>query len=67
MSEIDPKEFGRIEAKVEAIEIAVQRMARQVEELTALANQGRGVFWAGMALASVLGAMVTVLARWAFR
>jgi hypothetical protein len=40
----------------------MDKMERNVEELLALANKGRGGFWAGMTIASSVGAAVAWLA-----
>jgi hypothetical protein len=35
----------------------IDKMEGQIEELLALANKGRGGFWAGMTIASSIGAV----------
>lgn len=61
MSEIDPQEFGRLTAQVEALEKQVSDLAEDVKELLELANKSKGGLWVGMSIASALGA----LASWA--
>jgi hypothetical protein len=39
----------------------VDKMERNVEELLALANKGRGGFWMGMTIASIFGGAVSWL------
>jgi hypothetical protein len=34
-------------------------MERQIEELLALANKGKGGFWMGMTIASMVGGVIT--------
>lgn len=60
MSPIDLREFGRLEEKVEAQGRQIEAQGRQIDamdakidELLALANRGRGGFWAGMTLVSM--------------
>lgn len=61
MNEIDPQEFGRLEAKVEAMEKTIEKMSRDLDQLVALANQGRGAFWIAMLLGGSIGAGVSAL------
>jgi len=53
---IDQREFGRLEAKVEAQGEQIAAMAIKLDELLALANRSRGGFWAGMTLVSAASA-----------
>lgn len=55
---IDPIEYGRLLSKVESLETKVNDMDRDIKQLLALANQSKGGFWAGMMIASGLGAIV---------
>lgn len=59
---IDPREFGRLEAEVKALQGEVSAMRADIRELLELANKGRGGFWGGMAVASSAGAV----AAWVF-
>jgi hypothetical protein len=66
---IDPRDFGRLEAEVKslqssnaALQTQIESLTRDVKELLALANQGRGGLWFGMAIASGVGGFAT----WAF-
>lgn len=56
MDPIDQREFGRLEAKVEAQGEQIAAMAIKLDELLALANRSRGGFWAGMTLVSAASA-----------
>lgn len=65
MTDLDMREFGRLEAKVEAqgreigeLKTTIAGMAGKLDELLALANRGRGGFWAGMTLVSAVSAGV---------
>jgi len=59
MSEIDPYQYGRLEAKVEALETKINGMDTDIKELLALANKSKGGFWMGMTIASAVGGFVT--------
>jgi hypothetical protein len=39
-------------------------MESALEELLALANKGRGGFWAGMMIASLVGAIISYISRY---
>jgi len=63
--EIDPVKYGAMwqrvqdyERRFEVVDKKLDKMESQLEELLALANKGRGGFWAGMTIASSIGAVV---------
>lgn len=56
---IDPREFGRLEGEVKALQQEVQGMRSDVRELLELANKSKGGFWMGMTIASFVGGVVT--------
>ena len=60
--EIDPVKYGVLWQKVQDMDKKVDKMERNVEELLALANKGRGGFWMGMTIASSVGAAVAWIA-----
>jgi hypothetical protein len=60
--EIDLVKYGVLWQKVQDMDKKVDKMERNVEELLALANKGRGGFWMGMTIASSVGAAVAWLA-----
>jgi hypothetical protein len=67
--EIDPVKYGALWQKVqdyerrfEVVDKKLDKMEHQLDELLALANKGRGGFWAGMTIASSIGAIVAWLA-----
>lgn len=69
--EIDPVRYGVLWQRVEDYERRFDEMSRKidkleknVETLVALANQGRGGFWAGMALVSAASSVVGYFASW---
>lgn len=57
--DIDPRDFGRLEAEVTALQKEVSELRGDVRTLLELANKGRGGFWVGMSIASMLGGVVT--------
>ena len=50
-NEIDLVKYGVLWQKVQDMDKKVDKMERNVEELLALANKGRGGFWMGMTIA----------------
>jgi hypothetical protein len=63
--EIDPVKYGVLWQKVQdyerrfdQMEGKMDKMEDQLEHLVALANQGRGGFWAGMAFVSFISSCV---------
>jgi hypothetical protein len=67
--EIDPIKYGAMwqrvqdyERRFEVIDKKLDKMERQIEELLALANKGKGGFWMGMTIASMAGGVITWVA-----
>lgn len=65
MADIDLVKYGVLWQKVEEYERRfddmdkkMTKMEGQLEQLVALANQGRGGFWAGMALVSAISSVI---------
>ena len=68
MSEIDPREFGKLEAQVDALQNEVHALRDDVKKLLEMANKSKGGLWAGMAIVSVLTSIGTfILDRTLFR
>jgi hypothetical protein len=61
MSDIDARDFGRIEAQVESLQAEVHQLAKDVKSLLELANKSKGGFWMGMTIASIIGGFITFL------
>lgn len=59
MSEISERDFGRLEAEVQALKSELDDIKTDVKELLALANKSKGGFWMGMTIASAVGGIVT--------
>jgi hypothetical protein len=71
MADIDLVKYGVLWQKVEDYERRfddmdkkMTKMEGQLEQLVALANQGRGGFWAGMALVSALSSAIGYVSHW---
>lgn len=71
MSEIDLVRYGALYQKVEnyeekfdAMQKKMDKMEANLEQLIALANQGRGGFWMGMLLVSGLSTLTGWFLHW---
>jgi hypothetical protein len=71
MADIDLVKYGVLWQKVEDYERRfddmdkkMTKMEGQLEQLVALANQGRGGFWAGMALVSAISSAMGYVFHW---
>jgi hypothetical protein len=69
--EIDPIKYGALWQKVEDYDrrfddmsTKIDKMENQLEKLVALANQGRGGFWMGMAIVSFVSTALGYLTSW---
>jgi DNA anti-recombination protein RmuC len=62
MADIDARDFGRLEAQVEALQKEMHSLSTDVKALLELANKGKGGFWMGMTIASFMGGIVTFVA-----
>lgn len=71
MAEIDPVKYGVLWERVQNYErrfddmsAKIDKMESSVEKLVALANQGRGGFWAGMAFVSFISSVIGYFSTW---
>jgi len=55
MNEINPREFGRLEAEVHSLRTQVTDLQKDMRELLELANRSKGGLWVGMSIAAGLG------------
>ena len=62
MSEIDPREFGKLEAQVESLQAEVHALRQDIKTLLEMANKSKGGFFVGMAIASFIGGIITFIA-----
>jgi hypothetical protein len=56
--QIDPVKYGVLWERVQSMDKKVDKMERQMEELLALANKGKGGLWFGMTVVSAISALV---------
>ena len=61
MSDIDARDFGKLEAQVESLQVEVHQLGKDVRALLELANKSKGGFWMGMTIASIIGGFITFL------
>jgi hypothetical protein len=68
--QIDPVKYGVLWQKVQdyerrfdQVDKKMDKMENQLEHLVALANQGRGGFWMGMAVVSAISSVVGYVAN----
>ena len=59
MDEVSAREFGKLEAQVEALQSEVSDLRSDVKTLLELANKSKGGFWMGMTIASLVGGGIT--------
>jgi hypothetical protein len=69
--EIDPVKYGVLWQKVQDYErrfdemsAKIDKMETSIEKLIAMANQGRGGFWMGMAFVSAISSVMGYLSHW---
>jgi len=62
MSDIDARDFGKLEAQVSSLQNEVHQLATDVKALLELANKSKGGFWMGMTIASMAGGVITFVA-----
>lgn len=60
----DMFKFGGLVKQVETLQAKVDLMDRDIKTLLAMANQSKGGMFAGMAIASFIGGLVTYLTSW---
>ena len=59
MSDISERDFGRLEAEVQALQRELSTIQADVKCLLELANKSKGGFWMGMTIASIIGGVIT--------
>ena len=67
MSEVDARDFGKLEAQVEALQKEMHSLSADVKSLLELANKSKGGFWMGMTIASIAGGVFTFVADRLFK
>lgn len=61
MSEIDLREFGKLEAQVETLQSEVHALREDVKTLLEMANKSKGGLWAGMAIVSAVSSLAAFI------
>ena len=61
MTEINPEEFGRMKEQIDQLQKSQDELNKDMKAMLALANQGKGGFWAGMAIAAFISSLVTII------
>ena len=67
MSDIDARDFGKLEAQVDALQTEVHSLSKDVKALLELANKSKGGFWMGMTIASTVGGILTYVGERLFK
>ena len=67
MSDIDARDFGKLEAQVEALQNEVPSLSKDVKALLELANKSKGGFWMGMTIASTVGGILAYVGERLFK
>lgn len=67
LEDISAREFGKLEAQVEALQTEVHSLSKDVKCLLGMANKSKGGFWMGMTIASVMGGVITFFADRMFK
>jgi cell shape-determining protein MreC len=73
--EVSARDFGRLEAEVEALRkelsehklesrASLAEQSAKIDELLELANKGKGAFWIAALTAGGLGSLITLLLKW---
>ena len=57
-TDIDPVKYGVLWQKVQDLDKKVDKLEEGMDELLALANKGKGGFWAGMAIVSAISSAI---------
>lgn len=60
--EIDLVKYGVLWERVQNMDKKIDKMEAQIEQLLELANKGKGGFWMGMTIASMVGGFITWVA-----
>lgn len=61
--EIDPKEFGALEADVRTLTEEVRMLRKEMAQVNAAINQGKGGLWVIVMAAGAFGAAITLLVK----
>jgi|TARA_R110000824_G_scaffold2339_1_gene11010 hypothetical protein len=63
MTDINPVEFGKMKEQINHLQHTQDELQKDMKSILALANQSKGGFWMGMAIASFVGGIVSIFIR----
>ena len=63
MTDINPIEFGKMKEQIEHLQKSQDELRKDMKSMLALANQSKGGFWAGIAIASFITSIVTMFLK----
>tara|TARA_R110000823_G_scaffold188674_1_gene320648 strand:- start:63 stop:266 length:204 start_codon:yes stop_codon:yes gene_type:complete len=63
MTDINPIEFGKMKEQIEHLQKSQDELQKDMKSMLALANQSKGGFWAGIAIASFITSIVTMFLK----
>lgn len=63
MSEIDPQEFGALQADVKTLTNEIHLLRHEMSQVNAMINQGKGGLYVIVLAAGSLGAAITLLVK----
>ena len=63
MTEINPIEFGKMKQQIEQLQKGQDELRKDMKEMLALAERSKGGFWMGMAIASFIGGLVSIVIK----
>jgi len=63
MADINLQEFGKMKEQIEQLQKSQDELAKDMKAMLALANQSKGGFWAGMAIAAFVSSLVTIFIK----
>jgi|TARA_R110001599_G_scaffold50675_1_gene142973 putative methionine-R-sulfoxide reductase with GAF domain len=63
MTEINPVEFGKMKQQIEQLQKGQDELRKDMKEMLALAERSKGGFWMGMAIASFIGGLVSIVIK----
>ena len=61
--DIDPKEFGALEADVRTLTEEVRMLRKEMAQVNAAINQGKGGLWILLLVAGAVGSSVTLFLK----
>jgi hypothetical protein len=63
MNEIDPKEFGALQADVKTLTTEIHLLRQEMSQVNAMINQGKGGLYVIMIAAGAIGSGITLFVK----